>query len=212
MHRISKILSFLFLCLIILMVVSYTSCAPKRGKKIKEHRKRIVTPEFKIGEIKAVIADEIATSRAQELAHLRGVESQKIIDLIEGYYEVGFFNPSRWEGGKFTKLGNFFAPQVQETVKTKDFKALCLADMANKVDFVENANAEVSKLWINFDNDLKPALAVAKVEVNAVYVLKSGDMVVLENAATFLLEPSAMGDWQIFDYKVDQKLKSQRIK
>jgi len=212
MHRISKILPFLFLCLIILMVVSYTSCVPKRGEKIKEHRKRFMTPKFKIGKIKAVIADEIATSKAQELAHLREVESQKIIDLIESYYEVGFFSPSQWEGGRFTKLGNFFAPQVQETVKTKDFKALCLADLANKVNFIENASAEVSRLWINFDNNLKPALAVAEVGVNAIYVLKSGDKVVLENAAIFLLEPSATGDWQIFDYKVDQKLKSQKTK
>ncbi|MDI6822136.1 MAG: hypothetical protein QMD66_04610 [Actinomycetota bacterium] len=212
MHRISKILPFLFLCLIILMVVSHTSCVPKRGEKIKEHRKRFMTPKFKIGEIETVIADEIATSKAQELAHLREVESQKIIDFIEGYYKVGFFSPSQWEGGRFTKLGNFFAPQVQETVKTKDFKALCLADLANKVNFIENASAEVSRLWINFDNNLKPALAVAEVGVNAVYVLKSGDKVVLENAATFLLEPSATGDWQIFDYKVDQKLKSQKTK
>ncbi len=205
------LLAILFACA---QLVSISCASPKKqskksSKATKEAKTTATEVNFSVHNSKAIVPDDLAQSRAEEVDAIKNREVDEIATQIKRYYEVAFLQPSLWENSTFSDLDSLFVAPLRDRVAKEDLNQLSLGDEAKKIHSVDTVDARISDIWIALDKDLAPQLCQVKAEVEAVYVQRDKRKADLESSATFLLQPTTDTEWQIFNYDVRHEVKTE---
>lgn len=210
-NRIPKL--FVVALTVTFLAMSATSCSDRNEKNKAEDDSSISKPnvpiDFVIGDTNIIAGVQSSEDKAAEIDVIKEVQSDKIAELVQQYFEVAFLKPALWEEGEFSKLDSYFLPSIRDQVRGSDFKALCLGSDAKQIAYLKSLDAKIPSIWINIDDSLKPQLAVATAEVEADFIQKDSKTANLKTSATLIFEPTTDNQWQISDYDLKYTLNSE---
>jgi len=193
---------------------SWISCASQKEKDTSSDDKTPSKPdvqiEFVLGETQVIVQEKISKSKSSEIEIISQDESEKITDVIQEYYKTAFLDPDRWDSGKFNDLSSFFTEDIRDRVNGDDFKKLCFAEDANKIDYLETLDASIPTIWLDIDENLLPQLCVVNTEVEARFSQNDGNTAYFTSTGTFYMIP-VDNNWQIMDYDTAYKLETEGI-
>ncbi len=207
-----RALVFLLIASILSGPASCTTGGSKKGTSPKSKTglgSQNAPVNFVLVDSRAVADDKVAQNRAPEIEAAKQTESDKIVHLVQDYYESAFLNPELWDNGGFSRVESFFAPAIRDRVKNKDLQNLSLSKASSDLDYLKETDAKITELLINLDENIKPRLSVATIKVTAKFVQKDGKPADFESSAVFFLEPGGDSGWQIFDYNLKYRLESE---
>lgn len=160
--------------------------------------------DFSLGEIKVFDSQDRpeAGAKATEL-------NDKVVALINGYYDVAFLDPGQWAGGTHPELGGYFTDDAGANVPPR-IEALALGNVSNSVKSVKPDKQSIDRLDYYFDGDLNVPIGLVTTTFEATGTPndEGAAPVKIVHKATFWLQKVGDG-FRISAYNADIDIQSQ---
>jgi hypothetical protein len=159
---------------------------------------------FSIAELKVIDSQDRpeAGAKAEE-------QRDKVLALINGYYNVAFLDPGKWAEGTHPELAGFFTEEAKPNVGPR-LGVLALGDVSKSIKSVKPDRQVVDRLNIYFDGDLNVpiGLATTTFEATGTPLADGAEPVKIVHKATFWLQKDG-DNFHISAFNADIDMQSQ---
>jgi hypothetical protein len=216
-HRMTTSSKRLLLALLIALALVAGACTsdeepPAAGETPQEQEGQEEAPKdegpaavsFSITEIKVVDSQDRpeAGTKAEE-------QRDKVLALINGYYNIAFVDPGKWAEGTHPELANFFTEEANANVGPR-LGVLALADASKSIKSVKPDRQVIDRLNIYFDGDLNVPIGMATTtfEATGTPSAEGAEPIKIVHKATFWLQKDG-DNFRISAFNADINLQSQ---
>ena len=143
---------------------------------------------FQLGEVRAIDPQDRPDSGQKAQA-----EAQKVVALMNTFYNAAFFDRAKWQGGQHRELAALFTAEAQPGV-APNLGNLALSDLAQKIERVEARRQSIDRVTFFIEQDGSLPAGVATVAFEAVGKPSGGGRdVVIRHGAHYWLQRDGEG-------------------
>lgn len=159
---------------------------------------------FSMGEIRVVDSQD-----RPETGTRAGEQTDKVIALVNAYYDIAFLDPGQWAGGTHPELAGYFTEEAAGHVGPR-LGGLALGDVSNSLKSVKPDRQVIDRLNYYFDGDLNNPIGMLTTtfEATGTPSAEGAEPVKIVHKATFWLQKVG-DDFRISAYNADIDIQSE---
>jgi hypothetical protein len=157
-----------------------------------------------MGEIKVVDSQD-----RPEAGTRAGEQTDKVIALVNAFYDIAFLDPGQWAGGAHPELAGYFTEEAGAHVGPR-LGGLALGDVGNSLKSVRPDRQVIDRLNYYFDDDLNNPIGMLTTtfEATGTPSAEGAEPVKIVHKATFWLQKVG-DDFRISAYNADIDIQSE---